>query len=125
MASQIKEQPMLNSQPKIKVMGEASETKSIPNMVGSIRNSTTLSTYKDNEMRIMNDDSGMKDSPEIKFSTIKKQKKELSIDPKLSKKLFGNLTVQDMIQQKEQFGILGYEINPRPRYNFIRKHVIP
>ena len=125
MASQIKEQPMLNSQPKIKVIGEASETKSIPNMVGSIRNSTTLSTYKDNEMRIMNDDSGMKDSPEIKFSTIKKQKKELSIDPKLSKKLFGNLTVQDMIQQKEQFGILGYEINPRPRYNFIRKHVIP
>ena len=73
MASQIKEKPLMGGNAKVKIITKNSDTKSNPTMlVNSIRNSTTLSTYKENEMRIMNDDSGIKESPEIKFTSNKK-----------------------------------------------------
>lgn len=53
-----------------------------------------------------------------------------SIDPETSKKLFGNLSITDVARAQdqsygEQFGVSGYEIHPKNRFNFQREYKVP
>ena len=53
-----------------------------------------------------------------------------SIDAATSKKLFGNLSISDVARAQdksfgEQFGVSGYEIHPKNRFNFQRDHKVP
>ena len=51
-----------------------------------------------------------------------------SIDPKVSKKLFGSITVQEMMDpnaRQDNYGVEGYQLKPSLRFNFQRDHLVP
>ena len=61
------------------------------------------------------------------METMSQKKQSLEdLDPSMKLKLFGNVTVGDMVNVKEEFGIKGYSFNPKLRFNFgNKKHMMP